>query len=163
MTTLIFTTSSSLLSRVIRWFTRSACSHVAIGTELAGMPVLVHATAGGVQVTARSEWLASNQLVAEYAFRRPSDASLRHALKHLGEKYDYLALIGFAVAIAAWRLLKVWMRNPFASPRAMVCSEFVLHLDHAGRIPEWRGLDPERTHAQDLLTHCEEEVSFVRV
>jgi len=163
MVTLVFSTDSSFVARAIRFFTRSRCSHVMIGLELEGIPVLLHSTAGGVQVTPRRLWFKSNRMVDEYRIRPEVD--VRAAAEKLGQRYDYVALIGYALLIVAWRWFRVKVKNVLASPGAVVCSEFVLELDRGGDlIVEWRGLDPERTHAQDLLAICERSPgSFERV
>lgn len=150
--TLIFTTAKgfSLMSRLIRWWTRSEASHVAIGVEMFGVQLLLHATKGGVKFEPRAKYLRGNKVVREVRFRHPEALELDAAVRMLGTKYDYLSLLGYALLIPLWRHLKVWIKNPFASPSAVVCSEFVLALDPD--LPEWKGLDPERTTAQDLLS-----------
>ena len=155
MTTLVFTTSSSWISKAIRWFTRSKASHVMIGTEILGQPMLLHCTSGGVQFTPRAQWMKSNVIVSEWRFKSPMDEGLRHAMEHLGESYDYLTLFGWGAVILLWRWLKIKARNPLASPKAMVCSEFVVHMGEPelgiNKVPEWARLNPEKTHCQDLL------------
>lgn len=156
--TLVFSTSSSWISKAIRWFTRSKSSHCMIGLEVHGTPMLLHCTAGGVQFDPRDKWFKGNVLVSEWQFKDDVGAGeegLRHAMSHLGENYDYLTLFGWGLVILLWRYLKVRAKNPLSSPTAMVCSEFALHvgMKEEGKqtIPEWEGLDPEHTHCQDLL------------
>jgi hypothetical protein len=154
-TTLVFSTSNAFISRAIAWFTRSKASHVMIGIELYGKPFLLHCTAGGVQVTPREKWFRENRLVSEWRFKRDMTDGLRHAMSHLGTQYDYVTLFGWGAVILLWRWFKIRAKNPLASSKAMVCSEFVVHLgepeDGNNSIPEWQGLDPETTHCQDLL------------
>jgi hypothetical protein len=165
--TLVFTTTGSWVSAIIRWFTGGIASHVAIGTDLHGVPVLLHADVGGVQLSHRGRFFGdfgSNAVVAEYRFVGDvAEARLARAVAHLGDRYDYAGLFGYApVMVARWLGKKI--RNPLASPRAMVCSEFVLLLDVGGDlVPAWQGLDPERTTPEDLLAICKESVAFCRV
>ncbi len=160
--TLIFSTSKSLISRLICWFTKSPASHVMIGLEIHGIPMLLHCTAGGVQVTPRTKWFRDSELVAEYTFRPDILEGLRYAFMQLGVKYDYVSLLGF-IPVLLFRWLRVKIKNPLASAKSMVCSEFILHVDHAHKIPEWVGLDPETTSPQDLLVVCRKEQSFAKL
>jgi len=160
MSTLVFTASNDLLSRSIRWFTKGRASHVAIGAQLFDVPVLIHATIGGVQVSPRVKWMRGRILVAEYAFTHSSGVDVAGAVKKLGERYDYVGLLGFIpVLIARWFGVRV--RNPFASASAVVCSELVLRADVNNNVKEWRGMDPERASPVDLLEACVKSESFV--
>jgi len=162
MPSLVFTASNDLLSRSIRWFTNGRASHVAIGAQLCGVPVLIHATVGGVLVSPRAKWLRGRKLVAEYAFTNGSGVDVAGAVKRLGERYDYVGLFGFVpILVARW--FGVRIRNPFASPRAVVCSELVLRADKYNNVKEWRGMDPERTSPADLLEACVGSESFTRL
>jgi len=149
MLTLVFTASDSWISKTIRWFTKSTASHVMIGTQLQGVPVYLHSTIGGVQITPMSKY--TDRKVAEYEIIPDLSDGLRHAYTHIGSKYDYIGLLGYAVVILAWRWFKAKIKNPLANKDAVVCSEFIIHFDHAKIIPEWRGLDPETTTPETLL------------
>jgi hypothetical protein len=152
--TLLFLTSRSWISAVIRWFTEGKASHVAIGMELHGVPILMHADVGGVQVSLRSKVLQGHSIVAEYECLTIPETHIYGAVACLGERYDYVGLFGYALVIAARHIGKR-VKNPFASPRAMVCSEFVLSLDRTGEfVPPWAFLDPEQTTPEDLLGIC---------
>jgi hypothetical protein len=130
-----------------------------ISLKLYGVEMLLHCTGGGVQFTPRRKWMKDNYLVGEYTPVVDLTYGLKHAVGHLGEKYDYLSLIGF-LPVLFFRWLKVKIKNPLASPKAMVCSEFVLHVDPDRKILEWQKLDPETTTAEDLLQICERSKSF---
>jgi len=147
-------TSRSWLSAVIRWVTGGNASHVAIGLDLNGVPVFLHADMGGVHLSLRSKVMQGHSLVAEYRCMTIPDGHVVGAVAHLGERYDYVGLFGYALVLAARHIGKR-VKNPFASPRAMVCSEFVLSLDRAGEfVPPWAFLDPEQTTPEDLLGIC---------
>lgn len=151
-TVVVFTTPRrwTLVSWLIRLFTRSSVSHVGLVIDVCGVPVLFHSTFGGVQMTPVAAFERTDRVVA--AYRVVPELDLRHAIaEHLGQGYDYPAILGFAWLIVFGRWLKRKAKNPLASPGKLVCSELVLHADHASAIHEWRGLDPERTHPQILL------------
>lgn len=145
----------TLLSWLIRKFTKSKVSHCLIGIHVHGIPMFLECTAGGVKISLRSKYEKTDNILYEYKFLHDMSAPLEHAYKHLQESYDYAGLVGFAWVIILWRLFKRRVRNPFASSRAMWCSEFMLHLNHNHVIPEWKDLDPELTHCQHLLDRIE--------
>jgi len=165
MITIIFTRPKkwSLLSWLIKKFTKSQASHMMIGLEMYGVPVVIHSTMGGVQITPRKKQMVNNEILEEYKFIPDVTNGLKHSFDHLGERYDYVGLLGYAIILIMWRWFRRKMKNPLASPTALVCSEFVLHVNHDGQIKEWEGLDPERTTPQDLIEICRLNGSFVRV
>jgi hypothetical protein len=169
MPTLVFTTSSHWLSKTVRWMTNSITSHVCLGTEIFGEPVLIHSALdgdtgrNGVQITPRSRWLENNVIVAEYAIIPDVTDNMRPMIKLLCERYDKMGLLGYVIVIVA-RYLGKKIMNPLASARAYVCSRYVLKLDPGGTlIPEWKGLDPEKTTPHDLLQLCRNGTSFRRI
>jgi hypothetical protein len=113
--------------------------------------LVLEASMGGVKAMTRKKWERSNKIVRE--FKVIPRISVAHACEHLGERYDYVGLLGYLpVLLARWVGRKI--KNPLAAPGALVCAEFVLHLDHEGLIPEWKGLDPESATPEDVLRTC---------
>lgn len=164
-TTICFTTSRSWspVSWLIRKFTGSRVSHVALCVDIYGIPVMLHATMGGVQLTLRNRFEADNHIVEEFRFKPDMTIGVYHTIaQHLGDRFDYVGLLGHAYVSVVWKWLKRKRRNPLASPSALVCSEFVLHVDPTKQIEEWKWLDPERTTPQDLLDCCQLEINFER-
>jgi len=158
-TTLLFATTNKPLSRLLRWVMGSRVSHVAIGMSWEDVPVVVEATTGGVTNSPREAWAKTHILVTEYKFKSGVAVDLSEAVAKLGTAYDYVGLAGYLVVLFGRRLGRK-LKNPLASEKAMVCSEFVLCLDKDGSIPEWKGLDPEATTPEDLLVLCEKGISF---
>jgi hypothetical protein len=150
--------------------TNSVTSHVCLGTEIFGEPVLIHSALDGetgrtgVQITPRSKWLEDNELVAEYAIvPEVSEEMMRPMIQLLCERYDKLGLLGYVIVIVAkWLGRKI--QNPLANVKALVCARYVMRLDPTGTlIPEWAGMDPEKTTPHDLLVLCRSGVSFSKV
>jgi len=146
--------------------TESEVSHVAIGTEIFGEPVLIHSALdgdtgrSGVQITPRNKWLRDNYVVAEYDIVPDVSENMGSLIKLLCERYDKMGLVGHLIVIAAKYLGKKIM-NPLSRPNYWVCSRYVLKLDPSGQtIPEWAGLDPEKTTPHDLLMLCRTGASF---
>ncbi len=169
MTSLVFTTSSHWLSRVIRWLTNSEVSHACLGTEIFGEPVLIHSALdgdtgkNGVQITPRDKWLEDNIIVAEYEIIPDVTENMGPMIRLLRAKYDKMGLIGYLFVFMAMYLGRKIM-NPLSHPTRYVCSRYVLQLDpHGDKIPEWKGVDPERTTPHDLLQLCRSGPSFSRI
>jgi len=157
--TLIFATTGALLSRIIRAFTRSTVSHVAIGTSMQGVPVVIEASGWGVRIFPRKRWERSREVVAEARFYVDISGEIPYAIEFVGDRYDYVGLLGYLIVMPL-RWLGKKIRNPLGNPRAFVCSELPLRLDREHRIPEWEGLDPETTTPEDLLRLCRIGHSF---
>jgi len=155
--TLVFTTTTSPVSQAIRWVTGSRVSHVAIGLSWEDVPVIVEATTGGVKNSPRVLWAKDHILVAEYTFKPSVVVDLSEAIATIGAAYDYVGLAGYLVVLLGRRLGRK-LKNPLASEKAMVCSEFVLCLNKEKTIPEWKDLDPEATTPEDLFRICEKAV-----
>lgn len=159
MITLMFTTSSSIGSRLIRWLTKSPASHTLIGgLEVCGVPVVVQANVGGIQITPRDRFLAKHPLVVEYEVLPDVSQELNFAIRKLGDGYNYLGLFGYIpVLIGKWWKLKV--SNPFRSSTAQVCSEFVCDIFNDGPVPEFLGMEPSSATPRDLIDRCEGNLS----
>lgn len=166
MITVLFTTPDhwTFVSWVIKKFTKSEASHAAIGAELYGVPVLLESGMGGVKVTPRDKYFSEgDKLVEEYQFVPDVSTGIKGSVELLGEGYDYVGLIGYGILILAYRWFKKKIKNPLASPKALVCSEFVVRIDDNKMIEEWNDLDPERTTPQDLIEICRTSKNFIRI
>ena len=158
--TIVFSTSGGVLSWLIRKFQRSDISHCAIGTQMHGVAVVIEDTAGGVRIYPRARWEQGKKVVREYAFVPDMESGLHAAIQRVGDKYDYIGLVGMLwVMLGRW-LRKKW-RNPLARADSAWCSEFVVRMDPDHKIPEWDGLDPETTTPKDLDQLCRLNTSFV--
>lgn len=163
--TLVFTTSASWISRAIRFFDRSPASHVSVlfeSAELGGTWVL-EADLSGVRLRPEARWARGKRVVARFRARTDLSAGLRAAASLVGRRYDVTALFGFAWVILVGRWLGRRVRNPLASPRAYVCSEFVVHLRDGAAIPEFQGLDPERTSPRVLWRVLKDGTTFEEI
>lgn len=85
--TIVFGTTTKLLSRLIRWVTRSRASHATIGLEIGGVPLILEATTGGVRIIPRAKWQLSHILVAEFKPKVDLSNGLHDALTHIGDAY----------------------------------------------------------------------------
>lgn len=154
-----FSASRGLLGRFVRWFTRSPINHTWIAVRSMGLELIIHSTVGGVQVDLRDKWEKRNRVVEEYRVIPDVTEGFHKAMSYLGDRYDYLGLLGFVpYYIGRWFGRKV--KNPWASTRAVVCSELIVRLRAGGKLPEWDSLDPESTAPSDLLEACQNSEHF---
>lgn len=146
------TCKRNVLSRIIRWFTRSQASHAWLLVEgsFLGMDMVMEATEGGFRLTSYETFRKGHDIVKIVEPSFPLDEGARKAAAWLGESYDYLGLVGSAVVILGRWLRRKW-RNPLDAPRSMFCSEAVVFVLQADGYPGADKLDPSATSPQDLL------------
>lgn len=153
MTSVIFAHGRGPVPWLIMKLTKSKVSHAAVGFDLWGFPMVVHASIGGIRVLPRSKFSKKHVLIAEYAVKTDITKGLQHTASLIDRNYDYKGLFGFLfVIMAAWFKRKI--KNPLASPTALFCSEFVLHLDKDDEIPEWNDFEYETTTPGQLMSSC---------
>jgi hypothetical protein len=161
----LFSTTSSLLSRTIRWATSSRISHAAIAYECAttGRVLVLEASGDGFRSLTWERWIASNELIHLFRVDVPT-AQWRGALGEfcdtLGAPYDVRRL---ALEVArhfsrGWTQRFAWA-DPTRGSHGVLCSDAVadflrrLGLDEFDRPSEW-------TPAA-LLAHLQASESFV--
>jgi len=150
--TLLFSTSRSPVSRIIRWLTQSTVSHVAVlyRDEALDMQVVLEASTHGYTLTAYEVWLRRNRLVRSITADADLLAGLRKVAHEMGEEYDYGGLFGMVFVLLGRRLKRTW-HNPLQSNRALFCSEAVVKILQAGGCQRARDVVPETTSPEDLL------------
>ena len=150
---LVFSTTEWPLSKAIRALTKSKVSHCSIWFSVFGVELVLQASVGGVKFALANEWSKHNKIIRKFRFNVDVTRGIQSALTLLNQKYDYIALLGYIpVMIAHWFGIKT--KNWLASPNAVVCSEFILHVDAFDQIPEWSELEWETTTPQQLLDAC---------
>jgi hypothetical protein len=170
---ILFSTSNALISRIIRWFSKKLgrdkgrASHACVALNLGCLCIVAEATfPGGVRVLTRKKWDQEHNKLAEYRANLVELAMpLDDALDLLGEDYDIPALFGY-IPVMIWRWFGRKIRNPFASARKQVCSEFAYRLltRLLGEVPEWKGFDCETVLPDDLWERIEKGgPTFVKV
>ena len=159
-----FSTTNHLVSRVIRFVTRSEVSHALLTyqDETLGKVMVLEAVGVGFRMVPWTKWRQGNTLVARFGVVRgaPGEAisqevqvrALQALAGLLGEEYDTLGALGYVFK----RLFKYAfkkLRNPFQSPHKLFCSEAVaLFLRYLKLLPE--KLDPAFQSPGDLLSLC---------
>ena len=128
-----FSTTSGLLSRLIRWGTGARVSHcfIVYRCGVFGSDMVLEASGSGFRVMAWNKFDRGNRLIAVYRLHRPDD-DLRGGMirlgPRLGDAYDTLSLVGYLL-----RSVFSLRRVPFNSRKKLVCSEAVaLYLQSVG-------------------------------
>jgi len=153
--TIGFSTTRLLSSRIIRWATRSSCSHafIAFDDRSLNMRMVMQAESWGFELRPWDRWIRHNTLVAEF---RPAGPSLEGALKviarRLGTKFDYRS----AFIIGLKSLVQSWSRNRYTlnlnhSPWKLTCSEAVVRFLKHGGYAAVKKSDPETMSPGELL------------
>ena len=90
--TIGFSTTNQFISGLIRWATRSSCSHayIAFYDQTLDMRMVLQSQPWGLEVRPWNRWITENILVAEY---EPVSGKLDNSLKYigglLGTSFDY--------------------------------------------------------------------------
>lgn len=147
------THQKSIVSKIIRWFTKSKASHTWVLFEdtFFGMEMVMESTDTGFRVVPFANFKAEgNDIVALVDPVAPLDEGVKAAAAWLGESYDFGGLFGSAFVLLGRWLRRKWA-NPWASAHAMFCSEAVVRVLQAAKYPGSSAFDPEATSPQDLL------------
>jgi hypothetical protein len=152
-TTLVFTATSTLLSRAIRAMSHSDVSHCGFGLTVDGARFVADSALLGCEMTTRERWLRSHQLVHEFEIPDADRPRTVDVLAALGAGYDYSGMLGYLpVWIARWFGRKI--QNPLGSPTQNVCSEYVVRTMKSSK--SWSLVDPANAYPGDLVRLCRE-------
>ena len=165
--TIGFSTTKQPISKLIRWFTGSACTHAFIAFHDASLNirVVMQAEAWGFELRPWKRWIKSNILVAEYkpdAF--PLEKSLLYISKLLGANFDFKSaiLLGIKYWLLRWFKTRFTL-NPNYSPRKLMCSEAVIRFLLKGKYKSIKNLNPELTSPGELLGIIMESKEFKEI
>jgi hypothetical protein len=122
---LVFTTSNTLVSRIIRWFTNGRVSHAMIlyDDPTWGGQWCAEATVGGVKMVPAEK--AMKGVYAVYKCKFDALPALQAVREEIGDRYDYIGLLYFGWVILMWRLFKKKWKRPWRRAGEEYCSEFV--------------------------------------
>lgn len=147
-----FSTSNALLSRVIRAFTGSAVSHtflvyydVDFQEEL-----VLEATLQGLRLVPYTQFKQHSRIIKEVTPQHDLTKGFRHAGSMLGRWYDFAGVFGMLWVLLGRYLRRKW-RNPWGSPSAFFCSEFIARVLIWSDYPGCGYWDPETITPDDLL------------
>ena len=146
-----FSSTNTILSRLIRWVTGGVVSHTFLVFEMYGRPWLLEAEWDGIVVTPMEKFKAHNNIVKIFPVASLTDKDISLAMDMLGEAYDYTGVFGIIITKFGDIFKKKW-RNPLNNTKALFCSEMVTKVLQNAQYPGSDILIPENTSPQDLLT-----------
>jgi hypothetical protein len=153
-----FTTdTNSLVSRLVRWLTRSECSHAIFiyFDQDWGVDMVLEASDVGFREIPLSNFLKKNTLVRTCVPKVPLEEGLKYvALTYLGTTFDYTGLLGNGPILLGRWLKRKW-NNPWNTPGSVFCSEAVVVAMQQVEYPGAETLVPMNTSPQDLLEFME--------
>ncbi|MBI2449651.1 hypothetical protein HYV49_05135 [Candidatus Pacearchaeota archaeon] len=132
-----FSTSNSIISKLIRWFTKSEVSHayIEVYDEFLQINLIIHADFQGIIIQLAKEFDIGNRRLEEYEIDDIRlDNTLKDNLWYLGKKYDYFKFINFAFFIIFKRWLIRKVKNPYIDPQKLVCVDFILYILNGAKI-----------------------------
>lgn len=150
-----FSTTDSIISRIIIWATRSEASHSYVLFYVAGELLVIHSGIYGVNCDYYKKFQKSNKIVSEFKLLIDPDKerhALAHAIHKLDNKYDFLSVIGFGWVLFN-RVIGRRVKSPFTNQSAYHCSELALEEMRCAGLKDLDAYDRELTSPEDLI-HC---------
>ena len=126
-----FSRTNSIMSRLIRLFTKGSISHVYVRyyDKTFKVPLILHSDWGGVQFDLAEKFDMENIAVEEHILDDPKlEEAIRKNLWHLGKGYAYVKLWNWAwiIVLKRWFIRKV--KDPVVNPKKLICTDFVLYI-----------------------------------
>lgn len=146
-----FSTTNKILSRLVRWFTKSKVSHCFVIFEWLGEEWVLESEWAGIQIVPMSSFMARQNIIVE-TIELPDVTmeDLKPALKDAGVPYDYSGLFGSIFPIIGHWFKMRWS-NPWNNSKAMFCSEFIVKWFQEMGFEPANNLVPEDTTPDQLL------------
>lgn len=139
-----FSTTNQLISKFIRWRTKSDVSHACITFHSLSLQkiMVMEAVTKGYVIVPWDKWKKQNVLIARYRLN-PETIALDDqckALESMGQKlglgFDFAGLLDFLKLF--WRGTKVRFKNEFQNPKQLFCSEAVAEFLTAAGLEEFK-------------------------
>ena len=148
---ILFSTTTNLISRIIRWFTDSPVSHCSLlyfDVDF-GQEMVLESTLEGVRIIPYEVFKQHNNIVRVFIPETPLKQGFAKVGEKLGTFYDFAGLLGML-----WVLLGRWFKrkfkNPWDNPQALFCSEFVAQVLRWSYYPGTEYWVPENMTPADL-------------
>ena len=160
-----FSTTNMLLSRLIRWFTRSKVSHCWFRVYDPTLEQWLVLSAGllGYEIYLYPKYKKGNTVVAEFVSGMDLFPATKEMVKDVGDTFDFCGLLGMGLVTAARRWFNTKIKNPFNDSGKMFCSEAVTRLIQLGKIEGAGSFDPAITTPDMLLRFLSVSPQFARV
>ena len=140
-----FSHGTSLISRIIRWFTRSNVNHCLFLVSERGQDYVIGADWDGLRMQSRKHFEKDGSTIAVAPLLMSLDDHLPELLEKLTTPYDYTGLIGMIPVEAARFWFRKRIHNPFHQAGALFCSEVGVKFLQLSGYPESSKLDASAT------------------
>lgn len=156
------TVTNSIVSRFVRWLTKSKCSHAffVYYDEDFEADIVMEASDVGFRDIPLAVFAKQNTIVALITPKVNIDAGFKWvALNYLGTGFNYSGLLGNIFVLMGRWLKRKW-NNPWDKPGSVFCSEVVVvamqYKDNPTIYPGVGLLTPKNTNPADLLAFMEQ-------
>ena len=95
-----------------------------------------------------------HNIFAEFECLFDAKKGFKRLRPEFGRLYDIPGLFGFGWVILLWRVFKIKTKNPFASSKALVCSEFITLWFQGCELPDVHKWQPEKSSPARLYRYC---------
>lgn len=142
-----FSTSDKWISRLIRYWTNADASHAFIlyFDPTLDQEMVLDVAFSGYRAIPRSLFEKDNKILYIVDPGINLNPGLRVVARWLGLKYDWRAFVAFS------RWFRSFRHHPTENPKALICSEMVIHALRISGFPGIEQLDPKGTSPKDLL------------
>ena len=153
-----FSHSNSILSKLIRWWTKSIVSHCTIVFYDPTYDLdMVLSSERKFVLIPWERWSKMNTIIAEVELKsHPVKSSLKWIIeKYLQTDYDIGAFGLEAIRLKfkrLWSYLKKLKRYKIASPSKLICSESIVRFMHNAGFETLKDVDPEFNNAELVMT-----------
>jgi len=145
-----FSTTDLLISKIIRWGTKSPTSHVFLLFDCNGIEMVFEASLFGTRLVPWKIFQDTEMVVKLTKLPYQSQEVMTPLLASLSTPYDFGGLIGSSLVIFGRWFRKKWT-NPWNNPNRSFCSEIVAkRLKDLGD-PNLIDCDPSSTTPKDLF------------
>jgi hypothetical protein len=126
-----FSTTTLLVSRIIRWVTSSDISHsyIRFYDATLGVDIVCHADFPGVVIVPTSKFDSENIAIEEFEIDDARlNTSIRKNMRLIGKRYPRRKLIAWIPFVLFKKWLKRKVKNPLDDPDGLICVDFCLHI-----------------------------------
>lgn len=143
---------------------KSKVSHTWLLVEdpLFELRLVLEAHSTGFRLISLAEFVKHNKIVKLLQPAHPLASGLPEAGGWLGDEYDVRGLFGIFLVTAA-KFFRHKIENPFASSRALFCSEAVMRVMKAAKYPGAGRFGDETTSPADLMAFLESETGVLEI
>ena len=149
-----FSTGTRMLSRIIRWFSRSSVSHAWLlywDVDF-NRDMVLESTLEGVRIIPFDVFQKHNKIIKVFTPSFSLKVGWAKVGEHLGECYDFTGLLGMIFVILGRWFKRRW-RNPWNSTKGLFCSEFVASVLQWSQAPNTEYWDPSIMTPEDLYEY----------